>query len=113
MCNQDRTDDFLRKANRAYANGDFGDAEEHLLHASGFKGISEETRATIFDNLAVLACERGNFSSAAYWYQKVLGIRSHQYPLGNAKLKDTIRNYKLLLSICQSKAQLIQSKRTA
>lgn len=113
MCNRDRADDCIRKANRAYADGDFSKAEQCLLDASKFKSFSPESRATVYDNLAALACAQGRFSSAVYWYQKVLAIKSHQYPMGSAELKNTIENYRLLVSMCRNTSCIRRVKLTA
>ncbi len=113
MCNQRRTDDLVRKANRSYSAGDFSQAREYLLQASNIKGASQETKAGIYDYLAAIACEQGQFSSAVWWYRKVLSIRSHQYALGTSELKKMISNYKALLSLRQKNGQPPRVRLTA
>lgn len=113
MCNQQRAEDLLRKANRAYADGDFSMAENTLLKASKIASVEQDTKEHIYDCLSAMACEQGRFVSAAWWYQQVLQIRAHRLAVGDPMLESTIKSYRALLALCQRQVAKQRMRLTA
>lgn len=113
MCNQQRAQELLRKANRAYADGDFLIAENTLLEASKIPAVEQDTKEHIYDCLSAMACEQGRFVSSAWWYQQVLQIRTHRLAVGDPMLASTIKSYRAIQALCERRVAKQRMRLTA
>lgn len=101
MRTEETTETLLYNATEEYTRGNFALAERILFRAAKNPVGSDVEKERVFDCLAGIACQQGLYASASYWYLKVLHSRGNRLRLGDAELKDTIRNYRVLLGLSQ------------
>ena len=101
MLAKDKVESQLERAEALYREGEFSKAEAALLKVARVKQLSNLERERIHDQLACLTYQQGRFSAAAFWYLKVVQNRSRRLLLHDPEMKDTIRNYRLLLMLAQ------------
>lgn len=101
MITVDTASEFLRLADEAYAAGDMSTAEQLLLSVLRFRSITCATREQILVRLAGMACQQGQFVTAARFYGQDLQSKSRRMPVDAPEMRQAMRNYRKLLELAQ------------
>lgn len=101
MITIDTATEFLHLADEAYAQGDFASAEQLLLNVMRFRSITCATKEQILVRLAGMACQQGQFVTAARLYGQDLQSKSRRMPVHAPEMQQAMRNYRKLLELAQ------------
>lgn len=96
--------DLLKQADHEYSLGNIGAAELTLMRAARVVGLRPQAKEQIFDRLAALAAEQGLFSSAAFWYLKVLQSKAARLKASDPELTESARAYRVLVALSATEA---------
>lgn len=101
MTNIDHVNELIQRADLAYANGDFPQAEQELLAALRMRSITSVLREQVLVRLAGLACQQRQYLTAVHFYAMDLQSKSRRMSVQAPEMQQALRTYRKLLELAQ------------